>query len=157
MASLHCIYDMEGEELYSVKWYKVSRPWALMSLFTRVVAEWPWIFPLHPPGPGAEDYNLQLAGHQGMDTDNLNLDHWLKEKLQWKVANKQNNFIHIFIQVPYFINCYFFRLRGRGQTLTAWCWGASTWPARPATGARCPPRRLSSTPCLRARSSRSAK
>ena len=26
MASLHCIYDMEGEELYSVKWYKVSRP-----------------------------------------------------------------------------------------------------------------------------------
>ena len=24
MASLHCIYDMEGEELYSVKWYKVS-------------------------------------------------------------------------------------------------------------------------------------
>lgn len=24
MASLHCIYDMEGEELYSVKWYKVT-------------------------------------------------------------------------------------------------------------------------------------
>ena len=22
MASLHCLYDMEGEELYSVKWYK---------------------------------------------------------------------------------------------------------------------------------------
>ena len=22
MATLHCIYDMEGEELYSVKWYK---------------------------------------------------------------------------------------------------------------------------------------
>ena len=21
MASLHCIYDMEGEELYSVKWW----------------------------------------------------------------------------------------------------------------------------------------
>ena len=54
--------------------------------------------------------------------------------------------------------CSFYsRLRGPGPTLTAWCWGASTWPALPATGARCPPRRRSSTPCPRARSSRSAK
>lgn len=25
MASLHCNYDMEGEDLYSVKWYKVRK------------------------------------------------------------------------------------------------------------------------------------
>ena len=42
MASLHCIYDMEGEELYSVKWYKVRRRssddvYIEMSFF----AEWP--------------------------------------------------------------------------------------------------------------------
>ena len=46
------------------------------------------------------------------------------------------------------------RLRGLGLTLTAWRWGVLTWPALPATGARCPQRRPSSTPCPRARSSR---
>ena len=36
MASLHCIYDMEGEELYSVKWYKVSRGWHYTDIYNEL-------------------------------------------------------------------------------------------------------------------------
>ena len=62
MASLHCLYDMEGEELYSVKWYKNGKEFYRLE----ALAKWAEFMKISDSLAGFITFNpLQLSPGQG--------------------------------------------------------------------------------------------